>query len=58
MVIPRGKTDLSMATMKIEKPRKFSADEVMARLDEVSYVPCKNPNKQKTRKRCRNGEPV
>jgi cytochrome c-type biogenesis protein CcmE len=44
--------------MKIEKPRKFNADEVMARLDEVSYVPGKNPNKQKTRKRCRNGEPV
>ncbi|XP_039851410.1 uncharacterized protein LOC120709835 [Panicum virgatum] len=45
---------------KREKPRKFSADEVMERLDEVCYVPGKNPdNKPKSRKRRRNeDEPV
>ena len=41
-----------------EQPRKFSADEVMARLDEVCYVPGKNLDKPKSRKRRRNGEPV
>ncbi|XP_066353593.1 uncharacterized protein [Miscanthus floridulus] len=35
---------------KREKPRKFSADEVMARLNEVCYVPGKNPDKPKSRK--------
>jgi len=41
-----------------EKPRKFTADEVMGRLDAASYVPGKNPEKPKPRKRQRNGEPV
>jgi len=41
-----------------EQPRKFSADEVMARLDEISYVPGKNPDMPKSRKRHHNGEPV
>ena len=41
-----------------DQPRKFSADEVMARLDEISYVPGKNPDMPKSRKRRRNGEPV
>jgi hypothetical protein len=44
---------------KREKPRKFSADEVMARLEEVRYVPGKNPHVPKSRKRRRTeGEPV
>ena len=41
-----------------EPPRKFSADEVMAILDEVCYVPSKNPDKPRSRKRRRDGEPV
>jgi hypothetical protein len=41
-----------------EPPRKFSADEVMAILDEVCYVPGKNPDKPRSRKRRRDGEPV
>jgi hypothetical protein len=45
--------------MKKEKPRKFSEDEVMARLNEVCYVPSKNPDTPKTRKRRRNeNEPI
>jgi hypothetical protein len=44
---------------KREKLRKFSADEVMARLEEVFYVPGKNPHVPKSRKRrCTEGEPV
>ena len=41
-----------------EQPRKFTIDEVMARLNEVCYVPRKNSDKQKSRKQCRNGEPL
>jgi hypothetical protein len=33
-----------------EQPRKFNADEVMARLDEICYVPGKNPDLPKSRK--------
>jgi hypothetical protein len=33
-----------------EQQRKFTANKVMARLDAVSYVPGKNPEKLKTRK--------
>jgi hypothetical protein len=40
-------------------PRKFSADEVIARLNEVCYVPGKNPDKPKpSKKRRRSEEPV
>jgi hypothetical protein len=35
---------------KREQPRKFTADEVMARLDSVCYVLGKNPDKPKPRK--------
>jgi hypothetical protein len=42
-----------------EQPRKFSADEVMARVDEVCYVPGKHPDKPRPRKRRRTvHEPV
>jgi hypothetical protein len=34
-----------------EQPRKFTADEVMARVDATSYVPGKHPQKANTRKR-------
>ena len=47
---------------KIEKrgkPRTFTADEVMARVNGVCYVPGKNPDMPKTRKRKHNeNEPV
>jgi hypothetical protein len=35
---------------KRDSPRKFTTDEVMARLNEVSYVPGKNLDMPKTRK--------
>jgi hypothetical protein len=42
-----------------EQPRKFSADEVMERLDQVCYVPGKNPDGPQSRKRKRTvDEPV
>jgi hypothetical protein len=41
-----------------EKPRKFTTDEVMSRVDATSYVPGKHPQKANTRKRRRKGEPV
>jgi hypothetical protein len=41
---------------KRDKPRKFSAYEVMARLNEISYVPGKKLDAPKSRKRRRNPE--